>query len=121
MAPAAVILPTRAIVPQSVCVFVGCAFHVYLKGLKAFFGTGSLDESIRIDGSGTVRGSASGQPNPIEGGRRRCTDRLDSCHTRELNTQTVYREKIVYFNSRGVIQIETKEVENKAISLGTLD
>jgi hypothetical protein len=32
-----------------------------------------------------------------------------------------YREKIVYFNSRGVIQIETEEVENKAISLGTLD
>ena len=42
MAPAAVILPTRAIVLQSVCVFVGCAFHVYLKGLKAFFRTGSL-------------------------------------------------------------------------------
>ena len=26
--------------PQSVCVFVGCAFHVYQKGFKAIFGTG---------------------------------------------------------------------------------
>jgi NADH:ubiquinone oxidoreductase subunit 5 (subunit L)/multisubunit Na+/H+ antiporter MnhA subunit len=34
------LVPSCLIFPQSVCVFVGCAFHVYLKGLKAFFGMG---------------------------------------------------------------------------------
>ena len=35
------LLPSCLNFLQPVCVFVGCAFHVYPKGFKAFFGTGS--------------------------------------------------------------------------------